>query len=81
MSGGQSGSYAESGSERFSQGSTWREKRQKRRKDREYEEQGQFGLREWLFQTYQTMPSASGCNRFDKREEELKQKDEELECL
>ena len=27
------------------------------------------------------MPSASGRNHFDKRDEELKQKDEELECL
>ena len=31
-----SGSYAESGSGRSSRGSTWRERRQKRREDREY---------------------------------------------
>ena len=38
MSERQSGSYAENGFGRSSQGSTWREKRQKRREDREYEQ-------------------------------------------
>ena len=48
MFGGQSRSYAESGSERSSWGSTWLERRQKRCEDREYEE-GQSGLGEGLF--------------------------------
>ena len=30
---------------------------------------------------YRTMSGASGHNRFDRRDEELKQRDEELECL
>ena len=77
---GQLRSYAESDSGRSSQGSTWREKWQKRRKDREYEER-QFGLREGSFQTYRTMSDASRCNRFNRRDEELKQKDQELERL
>ena len=80
MSGGQSGSYAESGSGRSSWGSTQRERRQKRREDREYEE-GQFGLGEWSFQTYRTMFDASGRNLFNKRDEELEQRDKELERL
>ena len=50
---------------------------QKRHEDREYEEQGQSGLGEGLFQTYQTMPNASAYNRFDRRDEELEQKDKE----
>ena len=81
MSRGQSGSYAENGSGRSFQGSTWQERRQKGREDREYEEEWQFGLGEGLFQTYRTMSGASRHNRFDKRDEELKRKDEELERL
>ena len=50
--GGQSGSYAENGSGRSFLGSTWQERRQKGREDREYEEEGQFGLGEGSFQTY-----------------------------
>ena len=76
--GGQSGSYAESGSGRSFLGSTWQERRQKGCEDREYEEEGQSGLGERSFQTYRTMSDASGCNRFDRRDEELKQKDKEL---
>ena len=80
MSGGQSGSYAESGSGRSSWGSTQRERRQKRREDREYEE-GQSGLGEGLFQTYRTMSGVFRRNRLNRRDEELEQRDEELEHL
>ena len=55
--------------------------RQKRREDREHEEEGQFGLREGSFQTYWKMSSASGCNRFDRKDEEFEQKDKKLEHL
>ena len=81
MFGCPSGSYAESGSGRSSRGSTWRERRQKRREDREHEKEGQSGLGEGSFQTYWTMLGASGRNRFDKRDEEHNQRDEELERL
>ena len=81
MSRGQSGSYVESGSRRSSRGSTWRERRQKRREDGEYKEQGQSGLREGSFQTYRTMSGTSGRTRFNRRDQELKQKDKELKCL
>ena len=80
MFGGQSGSYAESGSGRSSRGSTWRERRQKRREDKEYEE-GQSSLGEGSFQMYRTMSGASGCNHFNRRDEELEQRDKELEHL
>ena len=46
----------------------------------EYEE-GQSGLGEGSFQTYRTMSGTSGCNRFNKRDEELEQRDKELERL
>ena len=78
---GQPGSYAESGSKRSSRGSKWRERRQKRCEDREPEEEGKSGLREGSFQTYRTMSDASGRNRFDRKDDELEQRDEELECL
>ena len=81
MSRGQSRIYAENGSGRSFRGSTWRERRQKGCEDREYEEEWQFGLGEGLFQTYRTMSGASGHNRFDKKDKELKRKDEELERL
>jgi len=81
MLGGKSWSYVESGSGRSSRGSTWRERRQKRREDREYEEQGQSRLGEGLFQTYRIVSGASGRNRFNRKDEELKQRDEELERL
>ena len=72
MSRGQFGSYAESDSGRSSRGSTWQERRQEGREDREYEqEEGQSSLEEGLFQTYRTMYHALGCNHFDKRDEEL----------
>nr|XP_023920358.1 uncharacterized protein LOC112031881 [Quercus suber] len=81
MSKGQSGSYAKSDSGRSSWGSTWQERRQKGREDKEYEEQGQSGLGKGSFQMYQTMSGASGHNRIDKRDEELEWRDEELEHL
>ena len=46
----------------------------------EYEE-GQSGLGEGSFQTYWTMFGTSGRNRFNKRDEKLEQRDEELEHL
>lgn len=52
-----------------------------KKEDREYEEQRQSGLEEGLFQMYQTLSGVSGRNRFDKRDEELEQKDEELKHL
>ena len=71
MSEGWFGSYAKSG---FG-GSTWRERRQKRREDREYEqEEKQSDLGEESYQTHRTISSTSWRKRFDKR-------DEELECL
>ena len=80
MSGGQSGSYAESGFGRSYRGSTWRERRQKRREDKEYKE-GQSDLGEGSFHTNRTMSGASGRDHFNKRDEELNQRDEELEHL
>ena len=66
-------SYAKSGFGRFSRRSTWWERRQKRREDKECEqEEEQFGLGEGSFQTYWTMSSTSRCNRINKRDEELK---------
>ena len=81
MSEGQPGSYAKSGSRRSSRGSKWRERRQKRCEDREPEEEGQSGLGEGSFQTYRTMFGALGRNRFDRRDDELEQRDKELERL
>ena len=78
---GQPGSYAESGSKRSSRGPKWRERRQKRCEDREPEEEGKSDLGEGSFQTYRTMSGASGRNRFDRKDDELEQRDEELECL
>ena len=46
----------------------------------EYEE-GQSDLSEGSFQMYWTMSGTSGCNRFNKRDEKLEQRDEELEHL
>ena len=80
MSGGQSGSYAESGSRRSSWGSTWRERRQKRHEDRE-DEEGQSSLCERSFQMYWMISGALGRNRFNRREDELEQRDKELERL
>ena len=73
MSSGQSGSYAENGFRRSFRGSTWRERRQKRRGDREYEQkEEQSGLGEGLYQTSRMISGTSGHERFDGRDEELK---------
>ena len=72
MSEGQSGSYAESDSGRSSQGSTWRERRQKRREDKEHEQEEEHsGLGKWSFQTHRIMLGVSGHECFDMRDEEL----------
>ena len=61
---------------------SWQERRQKRHEDRDHEQgEEQFGLGDGSFQTYRTMSGASGRNRFDRRDEEHDQRDEELECL
>ena len=66
---------------RSSQGSTRQERRQKQREDREYEEQRQSELGEGSFQTYQTMSSTLGRNCFDRRDEVLEKRDEDLKHL
>ena len=72
MSEGQLGSYAESDSGRSSQGSTWRERRQKRREDKEHEqEEKQSGLGKGSFQTHRIMLGVSGRECFDRKDEEL----------
>ena len=73
MSSGQSGSYAENGFRRSSRGSIWRERRQKRHEDREYEQkEEQSSLGEGLYQTHQMISGTSRRERFDGRDEELK---------
>ena len=53
MSKSQAGSYAENGSRRSFRGSTWWERRQKMREDRDYEQaEGQSSIGEGSFQTY-----------------------------
>ena len=53
MSKSQARSYAENGSRRSFRGSTWWERRQKMREDRDYEQaEGQSSLGEGSFQTY-----------------------------
>ena len=75
MSEGHSGSHAESGSVGSSRGSTWWERRQKRREDRERERvEGQSGLGEG---SYQTLWMVSGAMGHDQHEE----KDQEIERL
>ena len=65
-------SYAKSGFVRSSRGSTWRERRQKRREDKECEQdEERFGLREGSYQTHRTMSGAAGYGQFDKRDEEF----------
>ena len=81
MSERRSTSYTENAFGGSSWGSTWRERRQKRCEDKEYKEQGQSGLGEGSFQTYRTMFGALGCDRFNKRDEKLNQRGEQLECL
>ena len=66
------GGHAESGSVGSSRGSTWRERRHKRREDRECEqEEEQSGLGEGSYQTHRTLSGALGYGQFDERDEEL----------
>ena len=61
MSERHSGGHAESGSVGSSRGSTWRERRHKRREDRECEqEEEQSGLGDGSYQTHRTISGASG---------------------
>ena len=72
MSEGHSGSYVESAFGGSSRGSTWWERRHKRREDRDRErEEERSSLGEGLYQTHQTMSGASRHRQFDERDEEL----------
>ena len=69
---GHSGGQAESRSIGSSQGSTWQEKRQKRREDRErVQREEESGLGEGSNQTHQTMSDASEHEQRDGRDLEL----------
>ena len=82
MSESQAGSYAESGSRRSFWESNWGERRQKRCKDREYEqEERQLSLEEGSFQMYRSVFGASERNRSNRRDEERERRDEELKRL
>ena len=75
MSEGYSRGHAESGSAESSRGSTWQERRQKIREDREREqaeEQSDLGER-----SYQTLRKVSGATRYDQHEK----KDQEIDRL
>ena len=55
------GSYVENASGGSSRGSTWRERRHKRREDKDREQKGErSGLREGSYQTHWTMSGALG---------------------
>ena len=71
MSEDQPGSYAESGFGRSLQGSTWRERRQKRHEDRECEEEERSSLGEGSYQTHRAISGASGHGQFNEKDEEL----------
>ena len=74
MSEGHSGGQAESGSIGSSRGSTWRDRTQKRREDREHKRGGEeSGLGEGSDQTHRTMFGALGRGQRDAREQELEQ--------
>ena len=82
MSESQARSYVESGSGRSFRKSNWRERRQKRCEDREYEqEEGQLSLEEGSFQMYRTVFGASERNRSNRRDEKRERRDKELKCL
>ena len=69
---GHSGSYAESGSGGSSRGSTWRERRHKRREDRDCErEEEQSSLGEGSYQTHRKMSRSLGHEQFNERDGEL----------
>ena len=69
---GNSGGHAESGSVGSSLGSTWWERRQKRREDREFEQmEEQSGLREGSYQTLQMVSGTMGHNQYEERDQEI----------
>ena len=69
MSEGRSGGHAQSGSIGSSPGSTWRERRQKGREDRErLRGEEESGLGEGSNQTHRTMSGASGHRQRDDRD-------------
>ena len=69
MSEGRLGGHAENGSVGSSQGSTWREQRQKRHEDREREkEEEQSDLREGSYQTHQMISGTSGHGQFEEKD-------------
>ena len=72
MSEGHSGSHAKSGSVGSSRGSTWWERRQKGREDRERERvEGQSGLGEGLYQTLRMVSGAMGYDQHEERDQEI----------
>ena len=74
MSERHSGGHAKSGSAGSSRGSTWRERRQKRREDQERElAEEQFGLGEGSYQTLRTVSGATGHDQQEERDQEIEQ--------
>ena len=72
MSEGRSGGRAQSGSVGSSQGSMWRQRRQKGRKDRErLRGEEESGLGEGSDQTRRTVSGVSGHGQYDDRDREL----------
>jgi len=72
MSGRRSEGSAESGSVGSSRGSTWQERRQKKREDRERQhKEEQSSLREGSYQMNRAVSDASGHRQLDERDEEL----------
>ena len=72
MSEGRSGRRVQSGSVGSSRGSTWRERRQKGREDRErLRGEEESGLGEGSDQTRRTMSGVSGHGQYDDRDREL----------
>jgi len=72
MSKGRLGGQSASGSIGSSRGSTWRERRQKKREDREcVRGEEESGLGEGSDQTHRTMSRASGHGQRDGRDREL----------
>ena len=72
MSEERSGERAPSGSMGSSRGSTWRERRQKRREDREHPRGEEMsGLGEGLAQTHWTVSDVSAHRQYDERDREL----------
>ena len=72
MSEERSGERAPSGSMGSSRGSTWRERRQKRREDREHpRREERSGLGERSAQTHRTISGVSAHRQYDDRDREL----------